>query len=785
MDKENKFSDQEISGRRPWSKFPIRTRAHVNPLSDEDYDHPSDPSQVKLETMFPKLEKNDEIKVLDVGCAYGGYLVTVSPLLETKLCLGIEIRRKVAQYSQDRIKYLREESPGKYQNIWVEQSNAMKYLPHYFKKGQLEKIFFMFPDPHFKTKNYKRRIIGPALVPVYAYVLKKGGLIYTITDYQDLGNHMQKYLDESPLFERLKENEYKDDPLVPFMSISSEDAHKQKYKEKYLAIYLQGKLSIDQLLGRKENLNGVEHVDFENTCSKEVKHDINVAISSLHSFEYGLAMKEWRKVLEKDSDCAIGYWGMAMCYHTPIWFPPSTGALKAGLRQITMAEEKMKVRQVSTKEKDFIKALKLFFNNYEDISHQNRTVKYHDALRKLYYKHSQEKDCIDCGAFYGLMILGKELVFDKPNTPNRHDPELRVAHICKLLLLKNPYHPGCLHYIIHAFEQPELAAGAENEARLYSKIHFKYAHALHMPSHTYSLIGDWAESVDTNMKSNHKDPTPGSGSSVHAIDYAILGLLNMGQIGYAKEIYESVPQIRSYAIVQAYHYISIPARLLFETKQWKECLKIRDYVKLPQLTYEFQNVMIYYVQSIGAFFTKNLELLKESVQKLNEAHNVYVNSARYKVDNFPIRQKFEIMYLTGKPLLEFLSGNRNSAIELMKKVADKEAEYDRSAINPAPVFPAQEIVGILLIQDGKLNLAIKELETSLKVENQNRFNTFYYLGKSYLSLGNKNQAIVNFKKLVGLCDEKLKFCDYEKPCRNYKCNERKEIIEARNIINSQ
>ena len=258
----------------------------------------------------------------------------------------------------------------------------------------------------------------------------------------------------------------------------------------------------------------------------------------------------------------------------------------------------------------------------------------------------------------------------------------------------------------------------------------------------------------------------------------------MGQVSYAKEIYESIPKIRSYAIVQAYHYISIPSRFLLETKQWEECLKIRNYIKLDNLNFEFQNIIISYVESIGAFFLRNKKLLEESVKRLKEAHNVYIQSARYKVDNFPIRQKFEIMYLTGNPLLVFLSGDRKSGIEMMKKVSNKEAEYERSAINPAPIFPAQEIVGLLLLQDNQIELGIKQLEESLKIENQNRFNTFYYIGKAYLSIGNKNQAIFYFKKLVHLCDEKLKFCDYEKPCRNYKCNERKEIIEARNIINS-
>lgn len=233
---ENKFSDKFVSGRRHWSKFPIKVRAHCNPLNDGDYEYPKNPDHVDLDSMYPN-RKNKQIEILDIGCAYAGYLVAISPIVKDQLCLGIEIRDKVAKYSQDRISLLRKENENKYQNIWVERSNAMKYLPNYFRKGQLKKIFIMFPDPHIKQRNHKKRIVGTSLVPIYAYLLEKGGLIYTITDVKDLGDHMQKYLNESPLFKRLEEKEYENDPLVPLMFEKSEDGQHQKKKEKYLAIY--------------------------------------------------------------------------------------------------------------------------------------------------------------------------------------------------------------------------------------------------------------------------------------------------------------------------------------------------------------------------------------------------------------------------------------------------------------------------------------------------------------------------------------------------------------------
>jgi tetratricopeptide (TPR) repeat protein len=256
----------------------------------------------------------------------------------------------------------------------------------------------------------------------------------------------------------------------------------------------------------------------------------------------------------------------------------------------------------------------------------------------------------------------------------------------------------------------------------------------------------------------------------------------MGQVEFSKEIYDSIPVSSRFAIVQAYHYISVPARLLLETKQWKECLNIRNYIKLPTLSFEFQNVMRYYIESVGAFFLKDVETLKRTVVQLKEAHVIYVNSERYKIENHPMKQKFEIQMLTGTPLLVFLTESKSKGIELMKVVADKEDEFDRSSINPAPIFPAREILAQMLLENNQLELVVKELKESLKVENPNRLNAFYLLGKTLLSLGDKNQAIVYFKKVVDLCDNKLKYCNFEKPCRNYKCNERSEMNEAREII---
>ncbi|PRP75797.1 hypothetical protein PROFUN_08791 [Planoprotostelium fungivorum] len=203
-------------------------KAHSNPLADKNFEYPLNPAAKDWSNYFAGKFKSQHAKVefADVGCGYGGLLVNLSTAFPDTISLGMEIRDKVVEYVADRIDTLREKEPGKYQNIAVEKSNAMKNLPNYFEKGQLSKIFFLFPDPHFKKSNHRRRIISKQLLAEYAYVLKSGGIAYTISDVEDLHQWMDNHFSQHPLFEKLTQEELDADPVVPLVYASSEEARK-------------------------------------------------------------------------------------------------------------------------------------------------------------------------------------------------------------------------------------------------------------------------------------------------------------------------------------------------------------------------------------------------------------------------------------------------------------------------------------------------------------------------------------------------------------------------------
>ncbi|XP_006171981.1 tRNA (guanine-N(7)-)-methyltransferase [Tupaia chinensis] len=245
-----------------------RQRAHSNPMADHTLRYQSlgegepaptkesagqshiNPLEVEMEEMdwselYPEFfspltqnqshddpkEKNEkrvqaQVEFADIGCGYGGLLVELSPLFPNTLILGLEIRVKVSDYVQDRIRALRAAPGGGFQNIACLRSNAMKHLPNFFHKGQLTKMFFLFPDPHFKRTKHKWRIISPTLLAEYAYVLRIGGLVYTITDVLELHSWMCTHFEGHPLFERVPLDELGEDPIVGHLGTSTEEGKK-------------------------------------------------------------------------------------------------------------------------------------------------------------------------------------------------------------------------------------------------------------------------------------------------------------------------------------------------------------------------------------------------------------------------------------------------------------------------------------------------------------------------------------------------------------------------------
>ncbi|TIA92384.1 hypothetical protein E3P99_00684 [Wallemia hederae] len=237
----------------PKKKF-YRQRAHANPFSDHQLQVPLHPSHKDWSAHFPAFAEDLKsgtkgVEMADVGCGFGGLIMSLAPRFPDTLMLGMEIRPQVTQYVSDKITGLRAlsakengdkehkvpaklpnqgDGKGAYQNASVIRANAMKFLPNFFHKGQLKKIFFLFPDPHFKARKHKARIITQTLLSEYAYVLAPNAMLFQITDVPDLYNWMQMHLEKHPLFERVPDEELSDDDQAALSCVKSETEEGKK-----------------------------------------------------------------------------------------------------------------------------------------------------------------------------------------------------------------------------------------------------------------------------------------------------------------------------------------------------------------------------------------------------------------------------------------------------------------------------------------------------------------------------------------------------------------------------
>ncbi|KAL1303930.1 hypothetical protein AAFC00_000383 [Neodothiora populina] len=262
--KRQKREETQQEGQLPQKKY-FRQRAHANPFSDHALTYPVSPASMDWSqhypayaskgnnTAIPDVEEagatqrvpkmSKKVEVADIGCGFGGLLFALAPKLPDTLLLGMEIRTSVTEYVQTKVKALRtqnaETQPMAYQNVACLRANTMKFLPNFFEKAQLSKIFLCFPDPHFKARKHKARIVSLTLNSEYAYVLRPGGIVYTITDVEDLHNWMVEHLAAHPSFERVPEAEQESDECVAVMRKETEEGKKvtRNNGNKYVALF--------------------------------------------------------------------------------------------------------------------------------------------------------------------------------------------------------------------------------------------------------------------------------------------------------------------------------------------------------------------------------------------------------------------------------------------------------------------------------------------------------------------------------------------------------------------
>ena len=440
-------------------------------------------------------------------------------------------------------------------------------------------------------------------------------------------------------------------------------------------------------------------VSFPTSCKPGMQQEFDRAVALLHSFAYTAAEGEFRSVAERDPRCAMAHWGIAMTHFHQLWEPP---LLPAG---ISLAQEEIRqaerLEPGSERERRFIDAVSLMFKDVTAVPYRTRALNYENAMSDL---AAQDRKDVEAQVFYALALLSNASPFDK-----MHARQKRAANLLEPLYQDFPNHPGIPHYLIHAYDNAELASRGVTAARAYSRIAPSAPHALHMPSHIFTRLGLWDDSIASNIAARSAALQQGdAGEELHAMDYLVYAYLQSGRDREAALVIrqlKKMPNLNSDDFKIGYAATAMPIRYTVELHQWNHAENI-----VPPPDPALPQVVAIAVWARGLGFARNghymaarneIERLQEIEEKLHESGEEYWTTL--------VRiMKREVTAWAAQ------AGNKpDEAAAMMRSAADEEDAIEKLPVTPGPIVPAREQLGELLLEQGHSSAASKEFETAL------------------------------------------------------------------------
>jgi hypothetical protein len=474
-------------------------------------------------------------------------------------------------------------------------------------------------------------------------------------------------------------------------------------------------------------------VHFATSCSAEVQPSFDRAVALLHSFWYKAAVNAFNEVGNRDPGCAMAYWGVAMSSWYPLWEPPSAGALKQGSEAVQKAKA---VGAKTDRERDYIGAIAMFYTDADKLDHRARALAYEAAMERIYAKYPADREA---AVFYALALDATQDPTDKT-----YAKVSKAGQILEKVFAEQPNHPGVAHYIIHSYDYPPLSARALDAARRYAAIAPSAPHALHMPSHIFTRRGLWQESIQSNADAARaaKSDRDAQGQ-LHAMDYMVYAHLQLAQDGKARRVVEEVSTVTGQETgATAYAQASIPARYALELHRWTEAAALPVTARPERYTYT--EGITYFSRALGAARTGDVAATRAEVERLRVLRDKLAETKqKYWADQVEIQRRAAAGWAA------WADGKSEEAVALMRSAADLEDATEKHPVTPAPVLPARELLGDLLIELKQPAEALGEYEASLQRE-PNRFNTFYGAARAAELSGDTTKAKAFYAKVVEL-----------------------------------
>ena len=439
-------------------------------------------------------------------------------------------------------------------------------------------------------------------------------------------------------------------------------------------------------------------VSFPNSCSPQVQAGFNRAVALLHSFTYTPAADAFADVAKKDPKCAMAHWGIAMSYYHQLWLPQLPGnGMQKGAAELEQAQ---KIGTDDAREKEFLAAASFIFKS-EGGDYPARAAKYREAMAVLAQHHPEDPES---QIFYALALLATASPQDKT-----HRDQKAAAQILEPLYRKFPQHPGLAHYLIHASDNAEMAQQGLKPARDYSQIAPSAPHALHMPSHIFTRLGMWKDSVQSNQQARaaaHQQSDVGE--ELHAMDYMVYASLQEGRDNETAAILKELSamgELRGSEFKVAYAATAMPIRYAVERKQWEDATRCQAPADAPPHVL----ALAAWARALGDARTGNVAAAKVELEQLQQlAAKLRTGGNQYWANQVQIQAEEAGAWIASaehKPA---------AALELMKKAADEEDAVEKLPVTPGPVVPAREQLGELLAMSGNPEAALAAYEKALQ-----------------------------------------------------------------------
>lgn len=484
-------------------------------------------------------------------------------------------------------------------------------------------------------------------------------------------------------------------------------------------------------------------VHFDTTCSPAVTDDFNRGMALLHSFWFSAAIETFEDVAARDPQCAMAHWGIAMSWWgNPFGSFRPASAIAKGSAAVAAAKA---ANTRSARERDYIAAVEILFKDADTIDQRSRTLAYEKAMQALAEKYPDDPEA---RIYYALALDQTHLPSDKS-----YANLLAAAEILENEFESQPDHPGIAHYIIHSYDIPTLAPRAVGAARRYAGIAPDAPHALHMPSHTFTRIGSWQESIETNLASAAAARKDNAASEeLHALDYQVYAYLQTGQDAAARKVLEEAPLIADRIETDSagnaapspagyFAAAAIAARYALERNAWEEAARLPT----RKTRFDWVDSTTYFARALGAVRSGNVEAAKQDVATLGELRRNLES-----VGNAYWGGQVAIQETGAKAWIAFAEGREGDALALMQEAAEMEDATEKSAISPGPLKPAREMLGEMLLEYGRPGEALTEFEATMAKE-PNRFRALYGAAVAARQSGQLAKARQYFGDLLANC----------------------------------